>query len=190
MTNRTGRPRSQVVDGAIRGAALALLRDAGPAAATMEAVAERSGVAKTTLYRRFAGREEMLREILRGALGAPRIPTGSNAREKTRAALEQTWRQLQHVLGPGGIAALVLDQDPAFSRLFRDAIAPYEQVLVDLIRDDAAAGLLRPGLDPESVTTLLVGAYLGELVRRGAVGDDWLERCLDLLWPALAPPGA
>ncbi len=186
-TGTAGRPRSQAADGRIRDAVLDLLREAGPAAATMEAVAVRSGVAKTTLYRRFARREEMLRDVLKGALGEPSIPADGGTREKTRAALEQTWQQFEQVLGRGGIAALVLDQDPAFSQLFRDVVTPYEQALVDLIRTDVAAGLLRHDLDAESVTTMFVGAYLGELVRRGRVGPDWLEQCLDLLWPALVP---
>ena len=40
-------------------AAVELLRDEGAAGLTIEAVAERSGVAKTTIYRQFADREEM-----------------------------------------------------------------------------------------------------------------------------------
>ncbi|WP_278249493.1 hypothetical protein [Nocardioides sp. IC4_145] len=40
------------------------------------------------------------------------------------------------------------------------------------------------------MVSLLLGAWLGELVRRGRVGDDWLDRSLDLLWPLLDPDRA
>ncbi len=47
-------------------------------------------------------------------------------------------------------------------KLFRDALQPSVEVLVGRIRDDVAAGLLRPDLDAEGVVSLMVGAYLGE----------------------------
>jgi hypothetical protein len=30
-----------------------------------------------------------------------------------------------------------------------------------------------------------MGSYLGELLRRGVVADDWLPRCAELLWHAI-----
>jgi hypothetical protein len=35
--------------------------------------------------------------------------------------------------------------------------------------------------------SLLVGAYLGELVRRGEVSPEWMDRALELLWVLMAP---
>ncbi len=35
--------------------------------------------------------------------------------------------------------------------------------------------------------SLMVGAYLGELVRRGEVAPEWLDRTLELLWVLMAP---
>ena len=29
------------------------------------------------------------------------------------------------------------------------------------------------------------GSYLGELLRRGVVADDWLSRCAELMWHAI-----
>src|SRR4051812_40994495 len=46
-----GRPRSEALKRAILSAAQALLREGGPGAVTMEAVAERAGVGKPTVYR-------------------------------------------------------------------------------------------------------------------------------------------
>lgn len=181
-----GRPRRPSTDQRIRDAVLALVRERGPRAVTMEAVAERSGVAKTTIYRRHSDRTDLLRAVLASAIGRPSIPDGADTRAKTRAALREAWRQMGEVLGPGGLAAVVADEDPEFTRLFRETLAPYDDALASLVRTDVAAGLLRPGLDADAAVTLFVGAYLGRLVRHGTVEDDWLERCLDLMWRAMA----
>jgi hypothetical protein len=91
------------------------------------------------------------------------------------------------VLGPGGLSAIVLDADPRFTRLFRAALRPYEDALVAEIREDVDKGLLRPDVDADGVVSLFLGAYLGELIRRGTVDESWMERCLDMIWGLLAP---
>jgi AcrR family transcriptional regulator len=57
---RTGRPRSPATDAAILEATRAALVDLGWSKLTMGEVAERAGVAKTTLYRRWAGKNELV----------------------------------------------------------------------------------------------------------------------------------
>jgi AcrR family transcriptional regulator len=184
-----GRPREADVDTRIEAAVLALLRSGGPTAVHVEAVAAESGVAKTTIYRRYANRAELLTTVLGAAVGGTEpIPEGP-VREKLRFALVQTWRQMAEVLGPGGLAAIVMDADPEFTDLFRDALRPYDEALVAEIRDDVRAGLLREDVDADGVVTLFLGAYLGQLVRRGAVDDAWLDRSLDLMWRLIEPPG-
>jgi hypothetical protein len=89
------------------------------------------------------------------------------------------------VLGAGGLAAVVGNTDPAFTDLFRRVLAPYTDGLVALIRSDVDAGLLRADLDADASVSLLVGAYLGELVRRGSVDDGFADRCLHLMWVAM-----
>jgi AcrR family transcriptional regulator len=184
---RPGRPREPEVDQRLRAAVLALVRTGGPQAVTVEAVAAESGVAKTTIYRRHANRSELLRTVLESAIGTPdRLGEGS-VRDKIRYALGQAWRQMTEVLGPGGLSAIVLNADPQFTDLFRAALRPYEDVLVAEIRADVDAGLLRQDVDADGVVSLFLGAYLGELVRRGRVDEEWLERCLDMIWALLVP---
>lgn len=180
-----GRPRSEETDLAIDRAVLELLHEGGPRAVTVEAVAGRSGVAKTTIYRRHADRTALLQAVLSRAIGEPQEPPHADTRGKVRWALEQAWHQMAEVLGPGGLAALIAGSDPAFTTVFRQVLQPYDAALAALIERDAAAGHLRAGLDADAAVSLFLGAYLGQLVRRGKVDDDWLERCLDLMWAAL-----
>ena len=168
-------------------AVLTLLRAGGPAAVTMEAVAAESGVAKTTVYRRHANRAELLTWVLSNAIGSPGpVPEGT-VRDKIRFALERAWHQMSDILGPGGLAAIVMDADPEFTEAFRATLRPYDDALVARIRDDSRQGLLREEVDADGVVSLFLGAYLGELVRRGRVDDDWMDRCLDMIWTILVP---
>ena len=184
---RPGRPRQHEVDDRIESAVLALVRTGGPAAVTMEAVAAEAGVAKTSIYRRHANRGALLTWVMQRAMAVPDLPPDGDVRDKIRFSLQQAWRQMGEVLGPGGLAAIVTNAEPDFTELFRAALRPYDDRLVARIREDARAGQLRADVDAEGVVSLLLGAYLGELIRRGRVGDDWLDRCLDTLWATLRP---
>lgn len=187
-SSKPGRPRQADLDRRLEAAVLELLHEGGPSAVTVERVAARSGVAKTSIYRRHANRGELMRAVLADAIGVPEVPREGTVREKVRFALGQAWRQMEDILGPGGLAALVGDADPEFTELFRAALRPYDEYLVARIRDDAEAGLLRPDLDADGIVSLMIGAYLGELVRRGEVGPDWLDRSMEMIWALMARP--
>lgn len=63
---------------AIKSAALELLVEVGAEAITVERIAERSGVAKTTLYRHWPDKNALVLEVLESELKAPLDPdTGS-----------------------------------------------------------------------------------------------------------------
>jgi AcrR family transcriptional regulator len=59
-----GRPRDRRVDRSLLDAALALLAEGGPDALTIDAVAARAGVARTTVYRRWSGKDELVVAVL------------------------------------------------------------------------------------------------------------------------------
>jgi hypothetical protein len=50
-----------------------------------------------------------------------------------------------------------------------------------------AAGELRRDLDPDTVVSLLIGTYLGGVVRRGRVDQAFSEKCVDLMWGFMNP---
>jgi AcrR family transcriptional regulator len=154
----------------------------------MEGVAARSGVAKTSIYRRHGNRGELLTTVLSNAIGVPEVPREGTVRDKIRFALEQAWRQMGDILGPGGLAAIVGNSDPEFTELFRAALRPYTDTLVKRIRSDSRAGRLRQGVDADGIVSLMIGAYLGELVRRGRVAPGWLDRSMEMIWTVMAQP--
>ena len=89
VTPQRGRPRSEEADRAIVAAALDVLAEDGASGFTVEAVASRAGVGKSTIYRRFDGSHDLLAEALstlNDDLPAP--PEGMPVREGLIAILE------------------------------------------------------------------------------------------------------
>ena len=165
---------------------LELTREKGPAGVTIEAVSAASGVAKTTIYRHFANRGDMLRaaisSLTQSPLPAPDVPT----REKFRWALHSARQGLQEGLGLGGVAALLSEQDPEFTESARAVLTPYTEHLVELFGRAVAAGNLRADADVDVMLSLIVGAFLGEQLRFGRIRDTWLDATTDAIWRGVA----
>src|SRR5580693_10631580 len=63
--HRTGRPRDEGREQAIRDAAIELLAEVGYDAMSIEAVAVRARSSKATIYRRWPGKAELVAEAIR-----------------------------------------------------------------------------------------------------------------------------
>ena len=59
-----GRPRDAALDASILRAAMELLGESGIHAVTMDAVAQRAGAGKASLYRRWKSKDELLADAL------------------------------------------------------------------------------------------------------------------------------
>ncbi|MFE9772145.1 TetR/AcrR family transcriptional regulator [Streptomyces sp. NPDC005931] len=182
-----GRPRSAEVSREIVQAALALLRERGPMGVTMEAVAQRSGVAKTTIYRRYRNRYELLRSSLGFVEDIPEPPVGVPARARLRYLLEQFRRGVEDVVGLRALAAALHgDEDPEFTRAFRETILrPRLDVMLATLRTGVADGELRADVDHETVVSMLAGSYIARSVTQGTPPPDWADQVLDVIWPAI-----
>ncbi|MEQ1873175.1 MAG: TetR/AcrR family transcriptional regulator [Ilumatobacteraceae bacterium] len=144
-------------------AATELLVAAGPAALTVDAVAERSGVAKSTLYRHWPSREALMIDVLRENM--PCIPEFDRS-----LGFEKRLR--------GYLRALAdTFADPEWARILPALFSLKSQcaeigALTDTDRDEkvamltelldagAAEGVIPAGLDPHSVAAMLVGPLM------------------------------
>src|SRR5213595_3500622 len=85
-----GRPRDSSRDQAILDAALALLTEVGYEQLSIEAVAGRSGVAKTTIYRRYRDKAALVTAAVeRRTPAKPPQPGGESLREDVHSLA--TW---------------------------------------------------------------------------------------------------
>ena len=172
------------VDARIFTSTLELLRSRGPSAVSVEAVSAASGVAKTTIYRRYENRDELLRAAVRAAATAVDIPEELSTKETLRWVLRHARDTIEHVVGRGTIAAVLANEDPAFTSLLLEMIRNTTRPFRENLRARSLEGELPADLDIELAMSVLLGAVVAELIRGRVTDDAWVESVLDLLWPA------
>jgi len=174
------------VDDRISAAALAILRSRGPLAVSVESVATASGVAKTTIYRRFTNREALLAAAVGSAATAVPMPSGLSAKDTLRWVLRHARDTIDDVVGRGTVGAVITNADPHFTELLLSMIRTTTRPFREDLRERALAGELRHDLDIELVISLLLGVVVAEMIRDRPTDDAWVESVLAVLWPALS----
>jgi AcrR family transcriptional regulator len=184
-------PLSENADARIVAAVLHLLRSRGPGAVTVESVAALSGVAKTTIYRRYADRREMLAAALAPLATPTQVDATLDARQRLHWVIERAVASVEHGIGFGGMAALLTDEDVEFSRSFRSILASYRRQVSEVIDEAKDSGEFRVDLDNDALVDGIVGAYVAEQARLGNV-DNWRQRLFETFWPAVEvrPPAS
>lgn len=165
--------------------ALRLLRSSGPRSVTVQAVQSQSGIAKTTIYRRFRDRRDMLRAALSQLIATTPAPPRADTRARLHWLIRQAVGAVGEGIGFGGFASLLTEEDPEFSRLFREVLVAQRAGLVTVIEEMKSDGDIDPGADPDMLIDAIVGAYIAERARTGRVRRDWESRLIATWWPTL-----
>jgi AcrR family transcriptional regulator len=171
--------------------AAAELALAGGTGATVDAIAARAGVSRTTVYKWWPSAAAVLLEGLlertRDTIEAPPSATTREALEAFLSRLVVLVRDTPAgVLLRGLIAASVTE--PAVGRaLVNDWVAPRRAAIVNLLTEGARRGEVRPGLDHDVVVdTLFAPIYyrlmLGHEPLTATLSTDILAAC----WPGIA----
>jgi len=155
-------PRIERSRCAVLEATLALLAESGYGAVTIEAVAARSGVAKSTIYRHWSGRVELIHDAFLELKPPVVPPCEGDAREQVIAVLENFARNAGQSLWARCLPSLIdaAARDPEAARLHNELSCRGRQSLLDLLAAGVANGDLPPDLDPELMTEALAGPIL------------------------------
>jgi len=183
---RKGRPRDERIDRGITDAALETLAEDGFERFCVEAVAQRAGVAKTTVYRRFPSRDH----LLAGAL--ERLNEDLGLRRRSGSTRDQLLAALGAIrLAPGTLRGQILmhaaaegERDPALAAFVHDRVlAPRHASLRELIQGGIDSGEFRPDIDAAALIPVLVGPmlYLGMWRMRDEVRSIPDEDVVDLI---------
>jgi AcrR family transcriptional regulator len=182
---RTG-GRSERVVAAVLEAAIAELARTGYAGLRLEDVAERAGVAKTTLYRRWPTKSALIHDALRSQGIAEEIPDTGSVRGDVLLMLER----IQKKIGtPQGLAlARVITVEGAdkenveletLCRHLRDEVRARRVHVIERAKE---RGLLPPDIDGNLVLDTLYSVVVSKLLRYGERTDRaTCERLVDLV---------
>lgn len=164
-----GRPRSQPARQAIVAAATDLLLARGLSEVSMDAIAERAGVSKATIYRWWPTKETLALDALYEQLTEPAAepPDTGSLREDLRA-LARGWMERASA-GPYGrvIGALVTEAatDPTFRELYRERYVEPRRAQARMVFSRAMArGDIAIGTDIEAAIDVLYGPLYHRLL--------------------------
>jgi AcrR family transcriptional regulator len=184
-----GRPRSTSADQAILAATLRMVAADGVAGVTMEGVAAEAGVGKTTVYRRWESKTDLIvAAVSQLAPGGDPPDTGSLQGDlKTLATLQR-----ERLAGTGllTVAPRVLAEsmnDPELHQGFLDnVIEPLRGLIRTMIERAIDRGELRADLEVEELVDLLHALPIYKiLMSRG--NADSIARIPDAYMPLLRP---
>jgi len=196
MTDTAARPDPRVERSrqAILEATLQLLaRDGDVGSLTVEAVAARSGVAKTTIYRRWRDKWELaLDAVMIDMLARLDEPVDvGDTRKELLTVINSVVKTLATPPYGQAMQALVsqIATDPDLARVYREQVVePRHAELTPVIKRGIARGDLRPDTDVRLIHELLVGPIFYRLLFSGAPLDRNLgRRIVDAILAGFAP---
>lgn len=181
-----GRPPDPEAERRILAAAQKLMATQGFSRMSIEAVAAESGVAKTTIYRRFSDKVDLamaaIAELLPLAVPSPK---GDSAYDDLLAQLEFNRRSIDMAL-PGALLAEE-PHNPQLLETFREQVLqPRIQILRQILAAGIERGEIRSDVDFEAACDLILGTFLFHYLAKGRPEKDWSRRVVDAVWPALS----
>jgi AcrR family transcriptional regulator len=190
--SRPGRRRSEQARQAILAAALELLAEEGLAGLTMEAIAAKAGVGKTTIYRWWPSRGAV---ALDGLLDASEeqspFDEGGELRDAFRAQVRSLTRFYLHTAKGRAVAAIIgaAQSDPDLAVAFR------ERFLLKRRAQGAGAivagqrrGEIRTDVDPDLALDLIYAPiYYRLLIGHAPLSERYAEQIVDTALDGLRP---
>jgi AcrR family transcriptional regulator len=184
-----GRPRDESIDVRVLAATHDLLAEVGFDATTVQAIAARSGVHSSAIYRRWSSRTAIIEQAVFPGLDAVNVEPVGDLRKDLRRFIRAYAAALQDPATRAALPALLA----SYQTEGRDGSAPsWTAVSVrpqfrEIVRR-APAGKVDPAVDPDDVFDVLQGA----LVARALVPTVMhrarpLERLVDLVVRMLRP---
>ncbi|MEV4258485.1 TetR/AcrR family transcriptional regulator [Spirillospora sp. NPDC049652] len=166
-----GRPRAGVND-VVFTATLGTVRDLGYARATVDRIAARAGVAKTTVYRRWPTKGALIVDCLLDAFG-PAPLDGADRAE----IITSTIRWIAAKIAEPGVG-------DAFAGVFSDAVSDpaLREILSTRLQDPYRLALQDALDEPEHRVLFLIDAVVGILLHRmGMTGEPMADTDVDAL---------
>ena len=161
---RVSRSKAAVVEATIE-----LLGERGVADTTIEAIAERSGVAKTTIYRHWDGKPEVVIAALQTMRPAPTVPDTGDLRHD----LEQLLAQFAKAVSDSPLARLLpslidaAERDPEFAAVHERLMVERLRTVRGILQRGVERGELGADVDLDEVMEHLAGPlFFRRLVRR------------------------
>ncbi|WP_210509132.1 TetR/AcrR family transcriptional regulator [Naasia sp. SYSU D00057] len=186
-----GRPRSERARRAVLEAVADLLQEVGYDRLTIEAIAERAGVGRQTVYRWWRSKSDIVAEGLTDGTisnGPERVADTGDIRADLSAWLVSMglWMaDSENAALVRALAAATAEHDEAAGARYAELAAPDRERVVARLQAAVDAGQLRAGTDLEIAADVLLGAFVYRVLVRVPPTRESAEALVDLVLTGL-----
>ncbi|MBW4552365.1 MAG: TetR/AcrR family transcriptional regulator [Aphanocapsa sp. GSE-SYN-MK-11-07L] len=183
---RLGRPRSHQSDQAILQATPGLLAEIGFDAISIEAIAARAKVGKTTIYRRYDSKAELVADAIESVRQDVVIPDTGDFWQDIEQLIENAAQITLNPLGRKTVAMIISSaaSNAQFAQTYwTKYLQPRRQAFAIVIERAKARQQIQPDLDPGLVFDAISGIMLYALIFQ-PTDESWsayVHRALHLL---------
>ena len=177
-------------DSKIMRATLEIIIAQGIGAVNIESVARRSGVAKTTIYRRYANTDDLIRHLTLTVAPSLDFSALEPSRESLRTVLRRIIDCFDEEFELKAIGVVLSSENAHLRNIAKSVIEPAAERFYDFLRRGMAIGAFRDGLD----APFLFQTVLGSMLAYQALGTssavphaDWAGNMTGLLWASIRP---
>jgi AcrR family transcriptional regulator len=185
-SRRPGRPREEATEQAITAAARQVLADKGVARMSMEHVAAKAGVAKSTLYRRWPSKIELAVHAVAASFDEIEIGDQGSLEADMRAGIGEAARLLRDPSTGGAYAALLAEsaRDPEGVGLrVRESLSTRLHALVATsVQRAIDRGEIRQDMiDVDLLADVVVGSVMHRALATGVPDEAFIDGLIGLL---------
>jgi AcrR family transcriptional regulator len=182
-----GRPRSTQSHQAMLQAALELLTEVGFAAMSMDAIAARAGIGKTTIYRRYASKEELVADAIESIREEIVIPDTGNHQSDIDILIENAAQITLNPIGRQTVAMIIssASSNPQFAQIYwTKYLQPRRKAFAVVLERAKARNEIQADLDSDLIFDIMSGIMLYALIFQ-PTAESWttyVRRALNLLF--------
>ena len=186
-----GRPREARADHAIITATLQLMAERAVRDLRMDDVADRAGVGKATIYRRYRSKDELVSDAIATLVSEITIPDTGSTRTDLLALMRQAVELYSGSLAARLMPAVLEEtrRNPRLASTVRDEFLAGRRAALSVVLDRGVRrGDLRQGLDLDLALDVLGGAIFYRLLVTGGPIDERLAAgVVELILRGFAP---
>jgi TetR/AcrR family transcriptional regulator, regulator of autoinduction and epiphytic fitness len=152
----------------------------------MEAVAARAGVGKSTVYRHWPGKLQLVEDAIRTLKTVVAPPQGGTVRERVTALLVQLATGMADSTWSSCLPAIIdaAERDPDVLAIHRRLAYERRQVMVDLLAEGVETGEVPGDVDLHILGECLVGPIV---IRRLLLHEPFDPACVPALVAQVLP---
>ena len=190
MTNSTkkspGRPRSARSHQAMLQATLELLAEVGFEAMSVEAISARAGVGKTTIYRRYSNKAELVADAIESIREEVLIPDTGSLWGDMDALIQNAAQISLNPLGRQSVAMIIssASSNSEFALIYwTKYLQPRREAFAVVLERAKARQEVKPDLDPGLVFDTMSGIMLYAMIFQptSEAWETYVRRALELI---------